>query len=570
MKTFSLTLFNLNQPRTRDRVYGPNGPNNTRSLTLISPIEIGQSPIKDMRVTPFSSLGSKTPFSKEKQCGLGNFRLVPQNFRTKGQTFLQILLLVALGLASAAGWASETRVDATGGLTTILDDETDNLDLFLDGNPAGLVLLNTKDRFDLAGEWSYSDQEGPWGSNKQQVFTTIPRYTDAPLKYEGLMLFPDPHWAVQVTGDTLITQGVPSANYSNDTETDSQYRGLLRVAYALPFASLGMEIMDTESDTAYDPGLFNPYVGIASGAAAQNQVFLKSGFITTFPGPTSPQDPRWQAGGYFETQVGSSDLNKNLNVFYLGSPSFTVDQTNTTTDYTDWGAELLYELPSVAKLRFTASMINSDNDYEQTVPFTSAYFGNLVHYHLAQYQAMNVGGAFKLTLPFSDTENLKLGGMVNGFFFNQDILRVGGSVSSNNQREQVGTAFGIGLENPKEYTMGLQWKSLSYTKANDVVNVGGTSSSVSGTGYSYYQLAFGGEKWVSDTWAFRLGLVEEIDDYVDSSISALTTTVNAGMGVEEAFGRMDFRFWAGQSNDMNNQANTMGLIGAEVSTTLFL
>src|SRR5579871_3122011 len=384
------------------------------------------------------------------------------------------------------------------------------------------------------------------------------------------MLFPDPHWALQVTGDTLITQGVPSANYSNETETDSQYRGMVRVAYALPFGALGLEIMDTESDTAYDAGLFNPYVGITSGSAAQNQVFLKSGFITTFPGPTSPQDPRWQMGGHFETQVGSSDLDKNLNVAYSTPPPFTVSQTNTTSDFTDWGAELLYELPSVAKLRFTASMINSDNNFEQSVPFTSAYFGNLVHYHLAQYQAMTVGGAFKVTLPFSETENLKLGGMVNGFFFNQDILRVGGTVSSNNQREQVATAFGVGLENPKEYTMGLQWKSLSYTKASDVINIGGTTSSVSGTGNSYYQLAFGGEKWVSSTWAFRLGIVGEIDDYVDTSISALTTTIDAGTGVEEAFGRMDLRFWLGQSSDMGNQANTMGLIGAEVSTTLFL
>lgn len=490
--------------------------------------------------------------------------------KTFSPILLRILLLAGLLLSAFPGLASETRVDATGGLTTILDDETDNLDLFLDGNPAGLVLLNTKDRFDLAGEWSYTDQEGPWGSNKQQVFTTIPRYTDNPIKYEGLMLFPDPHWAVQVAGDTLITQGVPSANYSNETETDSQYRGLVRVAYALPFASLGLEIMDEESDTAYDPGLYNPYVGIASGSAAQNQLFLKSGFITTFPGPTSPEDPRWQVGGYFETQLGSSNLDKNLNVFYSNTSPFTVSQTNTAVDSTDWGAELLYELPSVAKVRFSASMINSDNDFEQSVPFTSAYFGNLVHYHLAQYQSMTVGGAFKLTLPFSDTENLKIGGQLNGFFFNQDILRVGGTVSSNNQREQVGTSFGIGLENPKEYTMGLQWKSMSYTKADDVVDLGGTSSSVSGTGYSYYQLAFGGEKWISSTFAFRLGLVGEIDDYLVTSISALTTTVNAGLGVEETFGRADGRLWLGQSSDLDNQANTIGLIGAEVSTTLFL
>ena len=491
--------------------------------------------------------------------------------KTFSQIFPRLLLLGGLALFPAAGWASETRVDSTGGLTTILDDETDNLDLFLDGNPAGLVLLNTRDRFDLAGEWAYSDREGPWGSNKQQVLTTVPRSTDTPLKYGGLMLFPDPHWALQVAGDALVNQGLPSTNYSNDTETDSQYRGLLRAAYALPFMSFGLEILDVEGDSAYDAGLFNPYVGIASGNAGQNQLLIKSGFITTFPERTSPQDPRWQAGGYFETQVGSSDLDKSLNVFYLNSPSFTVNQTNTTTDFTTWGAELLYELPAVAKVRFSASMINSDNNFAQSVPFTSAYFRNLASYHLIQYQSMNVTGVFKLTLPFSDTENLKIGGSLYGLFFNQDILGAGGTVSRDNQRDQVGTSFGVGLENPKEYTMGVQWKSLSYIiKDNNAINGAGTSSSLPGTNYAYYQVAFGGEKWIANTWAFRLGLVGEVDDDSAVSVSSLTTTINAGAGLEEAFGRVDFRFWLGQASDLNNQANTLGLIGAQVSGTFFL
>lgn len=483
---------------------------------------------------------------------------------------LQILLLVGLSLFSSAGWASETRVDATGGLTTILDDETDNLDLFLDGNPAGLVLLNTRDRFDLAGEWAYWDQEGPWGSNKQQAFTTIPRYTDNPIKYEGLMLFPDPHWAVQVLGDVLVNQGVSVTTYSNDTETTSQYRGLVRVAYALPFAAFGLEILNIESDKAFDPGLYNPYVGLLSGTAGENQTLVKAGLITTFPDRSSAQDPRWEAGAYFQTQLGSNLQNQTLNLFYLNSPSFAVNQVTSWDDYYVWGAELLYELPSVLKIRFAAALTDSNNDFEQTVPYTSAYFGALGKFHSYQFQSMNTNGAFKLTLPFSDTENLKLGGMVSEFFYNQDFLRTGGTVYDNKDRQQILTAFGIGLENPREYTMGLQWKSQSYTSGANAINPAGTSSSLSSTDYAYYQVAFGGEKWVSATWALRLGLVEEVDDYSATAISSLTTTINAGAGVEEAFGRLDFRFWLGQASDLNNQASTLGLLGAEVSTTLFL
>jgi len=84
--------------------------------------------------------------------------------KTLFQTLSVPLVLVGFALLPTISPASETRVDSTGGLTTLLDDETDNLSLFLDGNPAGLVLLNTRDRLDVSGELSYLDQEGPWGS----------------------------------------------------------------------------------------------------------------------------------------------------------------------------------------------------------------------------------------------------------------------------------------------------------------------------------------------------------------------------------------------------------------------
>ena len=490
--------------------------------------------------------------------------------RSTLSNFFRLLLLVGCAFLPTIGSGSEYRVDSTGGLTTVLDDETDNLDLFLDGNPAGLVLLNTKDRFDLSGEWAYSDQEGPWGSNKQQVFTTIPRYTDNPIKYEGLMLFPDPHWAVQVLGDVFINQGVSVTTFSNDTEATSQYRGLIRAAYAFSFASLGVEILDVETDKAYDPGLYNPFVGLSSGSSGQNQWLVKVGAITTFPERVSPQDSRWQAGAYFQTQLGTSLQNQQLNFFYLNTPPFNVSQVNTTDAYTVWGAELLYELPSVLKIRFSVSLTDLDSDFEQTVPYTSAYFSALEKFHSYQYQAMNTTGAFKWTLPFSETENLKIGGALSDFFYNQDYLRPNGTAYDNKDRQQIGSSLGIGLDCPKEYTLGLQWKSLSYTSGSNAINSSGTQSTLSSSDYTYYQLAFGGEKWVSGTWALRLGIIAEEDDYSATSISALTTTLNLGAGLQQIFGRVDFRFFLGQATDMANSSNTTGLIGAQFSAALFL
>ncbi len=218
--------------------------------------------------------------------------------KTLFQTYSLPLLLVGFTLFPTISPASETRVDSTGGLTTLLDDETDNLSLFLDGNPAGLVLLNTRDRFDVSGEWFYSGQEGPWGTNHQRVFTTLPRFTDAPVKYGGWMFFPDPHWAVQVWGDFLVNQGVSVNGFAGDplapsaTQTQSQYQGFIRVSYALPFGAIGLEMLNWENDGHDDPGLWNPYVGLASGADSQNKTLIKTGVLTTFPANLSPESPR--------------------------------------------------------------------------------------------------------------------------------------------------------------------------------------------------------------------------------------------------------------------------------------
>src|ERR1019366_384530 len=189
-----------------------------------------------------------------------------------------LLLLVGLAGKPTISYASENPVEATGGLTTIMTDETNDLSLFLDGNPAGLALLNTRSRFDLSGQWFYSDQEGPWRSNKQQTWTTIPRVSDNTIRYEGLMLFPTPNWAFQVLGDFLSTQGLPV--YLSDTNTLSQYRGLVRAAYALPFGAIGLEFLKIESDNNYDPGLLNAYTGLSSSSSGQNQMLIKTGIAT--------------------------------------------------------------------------------------------------------------------------------------------------------------------------------------------------------------------------------------------------------------------------------------------------
>src|SRR5208282_2375011 len=108
-----------------------------------------------------------------------------------------LLLWEAWSLAPTPSLGSETRVDSAGGLTTIMTDETTDLDFFMDGNPAGLVLLKHQDRFDLSGQWFYSNSQPSGTGSVQQTFSTIPRLSDQGLiHYGGAMFFPDPQWAL--------------------------------------------------------------------------------------------------------------------------------------------------------------------------------------------------------------------------------------------------------------------------------------------------------------------------------------------------------------------------------------
>jgi hypothetical protein len=134
----------------------------------------------------------------------------------------------------------------------------------------------------------------------------------------------------------------------------------------------------------------------------------------------------------------------------------------------------------------------------------------------------------------------------------------------------VAIRLGVGLESPKDYTMGLQWRSQNQVNAANAINNTGTSMTTTGADYDDYQIALGGEKWVSSTWAFRMGLVGEVDSYSATSYTTVTTTLDAGMGVEESFGRADFRLLLGQTMDLNSSSNTVGLIGSELSATFFL
>lgn len=486
----------------------------------------------------------------------------------------RVWLLGLMALLPGTGLASENRVDAIGGMATILKDETTGLNLFLDGNPAGLVFLNSRDRLDLSSQWFYQVQEGPWGSHRLQAFSTLPRFGQDSIDYGGLMAFPDPHWAFQVYGNFLATQGIPA--FTSDTLSQNRYRGFLRAAYAFPFAAVGVELLDIRSDEAYDPGLYDPYVGLQSGTNRQNQLLLKAGFITPFPSPASPGAPRWQAGGYYSTQLGSSLAAQVLNLYYANGSAFPVTQNTTVTGNQSLAAEVYYEDPSQAELRFTVLWAQSDNDLEQIAPLqtvppgTSPLFSTPPKFHSARFQSLTAEGAFRFGVPCTEGENLRFGGNIGTTWNDAESFGSVGASQVIPSAAALDACLGVGLESDGDYTLGLQWKSRFTFDGRQAPAAAPAGAPWAGRGFGFHQLAFGGEKWLSPIWAFRMGLALEEDPGGPGSSGTLATSINGGLGLQDVLGRVDFRLSLGQSLDLGDSSNTIGFIGSELSATFFL
>jgi len=479
------------------------------------------------------------------------------------------ILLSLLVLAASPARASETRVDSMGGQTSTIDDETNNLDLFLDGNPAGLVLLQTQDRFDISGQWGYSNSQPSGPGSVEQSFSTIARLSDdSIIHYGGLMIFSHP-WALQVDSDVLSNQNLLAANYSLEPENTQQYRQLIRAAFDAGIFAFGLEFSNVENDQTFNAGLYNSAVTVQSGASGENQTRVRIGVITTFPDDLDDDDPRWQTGFVFETYLGQVEETLNNNVFYTSL--FTLQQNTATTNYYYFGPELHYEIPGTLIVRFSSFMTNYDTSFLQTVSQTNAQFAASPTSHISQYQTMTNTGVFHLTLPTSATENFKLGGSFTAILTNNDFIGTGSAedVYFNADHQQLNGILGAGFESLNHYFWGLQLRTQNYIQDNQAAIT--TTPTLTTTDYDLYQVALGGEKWLTPHFALRASLIGEMDIYSQSiTANVLNTSGTVGFGLKDKGFNLDTKFLLGKEVDFNNSAESALLLDAEISGTFFL
>jgi len=452
--------------------------------------------------------------------------------------------------------ASETRLNAAGGLESVFMDESSDLNLFLNGNPAGLGYLNSRSRLDLSARWLDSDQEGPWGSARLHAWDALAQPEDHP-GYGGAILFPSPHWAFQAAGGFSQTGGT-------ETPSLNQYQGMVRICYALSFGSVGVELLDSQKDLTLISNPWVPASEFLEGERTQNQTLVKTGIAVVFPGVTSPGEPRWQAGAYLALPAGSQSGRQSFSISENSLAPILVSQTTTADLYHASGLEMIYEVPASLKVELSASLLDESSKFEQTTSASTTLFENPSLGRL-NFQSGNMEGSFRYSLPLDEDQNLKCGGSL-GFHWDDNFANYGFS-SNSFQQQQLNLLLGLGFEEVKEYTMGLQWKSRRTLAAN-----GDTppANQAAPTTADFVQLAFGGERWLSPVWALRLGLVLEQDDAFRGGSPTLTTTLHGGAGWEQVLGRLDFGLSLGQSLDTGNSSNTIGFFGAELSATLFL
>ena len=185
---------------------------------------------------------------------------------------------------------------------------------------------------------------------------------------------------------------------------------------------------------------------------------------------------------------------------------------------------------------------------------------------------MDATGSFRLSFPLSGEENLKLGGFLSGIFNETDLLDSSQNVTGKISPQKVVGSIGVGLEAIHNYTLGFQFQGQSCNQADPALSLAPAVSDASNapSNATYYQFTLGGERWLDDNLAFRLGLTAEDLQYPTQSNQNLLAVLNMGMGWEDTTWACDGRIWVGEQTNLQDSTNQAILDGFEISGTLFL
>jgi hypothetical protein len=472
-------------------------------------------------------------------------------------------LVMTTFLQASFGFATETRVDSTGGLTLVLTDESTEINPFLFGNPAGLALLLPQTRFDLVGQWFKETSNST--NITSNVYATLNRLGDDTPHYHGLMAFLSPQWAVQLDGDFAQSENSPDILITDQTRTRT--RELLRTAYNFGPFVLGVQAQPIQLNLTVKPQSLSGGAQLLSGQGTGSAFVGTAGLLACFPGETNPKGTSLKIGGTASTELTPGQEIQNLAFQLSGGFNVGVTETYTSSNVLTWGPEIYFEdsenFQSFLFGRFSNGSLSFQQDSSNTALVTNEPSFK------AQDTNSAVGiAAFKMKSPLSHSDAIKSGFLFAFSSTNQNNYDSAGTTATTSNTQGWTTLAGIGLEGKKDYTVGLQFQLQGSNSANTL-----TTPPNPTINFFSYKVALGGERWLSPQWAFRMGLAYQ-NDYnsgiqayqqplysVASGNRIITTTITAGAGFREKSFLADLMFLTGQpSLDNSSSPNDFGLL----------
>ncbi|HET9868877.1 MAG TPA: hypothetical protein VFR02_00050 [bacterium] len=463
---------------------------------------------------------------------------------------LAFLLLAAAPLA-----ASEDRVKAMGGLGLLSDDETAGLIPFLDGNPAGLGLLPSRDRLDLSGRWDASTD-----GTRPQSLSTLPVDTGKVIGYQGLMLFPSPQWAFQLAVDGTSLDSQPAFSSMDAYQRSGSFL-LGRASYRWGALALGLETQRTQDSLSFSPGLFDGGVTLGGGQSAQTQWIAKAGLLVDLG---EAGGPRWQVGGSFAAPLEPPRQDQTLTLRLPSQPAFT-DRRLFTQDGGTVSGGIYYEEPRALQARLLVVVDGLRTRLAQTVSDPSPQFPNEALDPLADQRSVTLSGAAKARIHFNDLD-LRLGGAVTAAWETQERFAPGGGPPSGTDRQTLLQAdLEAGLEAPEDYLVGLRL-GCSLDRGT-IPSTGPTGQP--GPVQDCFQAALGGEKWISPEWAARIGVLNSLG-FDPGGGQSLTSAVVGGVGFRQQDLQLDGRLTLGETFPLDHSGPTSAQTGFALAGVLFL
>jgi hypothetical protein len=470
------------------------------------------------------------------------------------------------------GYASDARVDSMGGLTLVATDEADDINPFTLGNPAGLALLAPQTRFDMGGEWMKEDF--PSSGDQYHLYGTMNDITSDNVKYHGLIAFLNNNWAVQADGDTLHTEG--EQNPASNVDTNDRYRGTFRTAYDFGIFTLGGQIQPSQSNISFNEHLFasSSTFEILPGAGTVTNFSGTAGLLINLIGSEEKDKNHLRIGGVVSTPLSAIQETDNLPVSNTFSgTTFSLTQKTTEQDLLTWGPEIYFDSPGfqVALLgRFANFDVNFEQDSTNTVSITN------IPSFKAESGTVSAGTAvFKMTNSIATGLNLNTGGFFTIEADNSNSFQSSGTANGGTSITAWNGQFGIGFENPQDYTLGVQ-VSLAGISGNE-----GDSGGVTTTNnYIDYKISVGGERWLSKNWALRVGFAYEDANNkgtaeqpgfffpIDPGSEMETNTLTSGLGYADAHFKLDLNFFIGQPQAANNSSDYRNQYGAQGAAAL--